>query len=157
MALPIRTRPRFPHSQSLTSGSFHKPLILIHQRADRMKTTITENESNWSGEPQPCLTQWNYELCHVGLLKMDWSWGRALTWSTGEGNDKPLQYSCLENPTNSMKRQKVLLKYKKILIRVVLMLWCFFKNGLFLKCILLEMLIRNFKIFVELMDQYSNF
>ena len=26
--------------------------------------------------------------------------------STGEGNRKPLQYSCLENPMNSMKRQK---------------------------------------------------
>ena len=26
--------------------------------------------------------------------------------STGEGNGKPLQYSCLENPMNSMKRQK---------------------------------------------------
>ena len=28
------------------------------------------------------------------------------TWSPGEGNDKPLQYSCLENPMDSMKRQK---------------------------------------------------
>ena len=28
------------------------------------------------------------------------------TWSTREGNGKPLQYSCLENPINSMKRQK---------------------------------------------------
>ena len=28
------------------------------------------------------------------------------TWSTREGNGKPLQYSCLENPMNSMKRQK---------------------------------------------------
>ena len=27
-------------------------------------------------------------------------------WSTGEGNGKPLQYSCLENPMNSMKREK---------------------------------------------------
>ena len=27
-------------------------------------------------------------------------------WSIGEGNGKPLQYSCLENPMNSMKRQK---------------------------------------------------
>ena len=27
-------------------------------------------------------------------------------WSTGEGNGKPLQYSCLETPMNSMKRQK---------------------------------------------------
>ena len=26
-------------------------------------------------------------------------------WSTGERNGKPLQYSCLENPMNSMKRQ----------------------------------------------------
>ena len=26
-------------------------------------------------------------------------------WSTGEGNGKPLQYSCLENPINSMKSQ----------------------------------------------------
>ena len=29
----------------------------------------------------------------------------AKMWSTGEGNGKPLQYSCLENPMNSMKRQ----------------------------------------------------
>ena len=28
------------------------------------------------------------------------------TWSTGEGNGKPLQYACLKNPMNSMKRQK---------------------------------------------------
>ena len=27
-------------------------------------------------------------------------------WSTEEGNDKPLQYFCLENPMNSIKRQK---------------------------------------------------
>ena len=26
-------------------------------------------------------------------------------WSTGEGNGKPFQYSCLENPINSMKKQ----------------------------------------------------
>ena len=26
-------------------------------------------------------------------------------WSTGEGNGKPLQYSCLENPMNCMERQ----------------------------------------------------
>ena len=43
MALPIRTRPNFPLSQILPSGSFHKPLILLHQRADRLKATTTEN------------------------------------------------------------------------------------------------------------------
>ena len=40
MAPPIRTRPSFPLSQSLPSGSFHKPLILLHQRADRLKISI---------------------------------------------------------------------------------------------------------------------
>ena len=35
------------------------------------------------------------------------------TWSTGEGNGKPLQYYCLENPMNIMKRQKdTTLKYE---------------------------------------------
>ena len=29
-------------------------------------------------------------------------------WPTGEGNGKPLQYSCLENTVNSMKRQKIM-------------------------------------------------
>ena len=32
--------------------------------------------------------------------------GSDRMWSTGEGNGKPLQYSCLENPMDSMKRQK---------------------------------------------------
>ena len=35
MALPIRTRPSFPHSQSLHSRSFHKPLTLVSERADK--------------------------------------------------------------------------------------------------------------------------
>ena len=43
LALPIRTRSNFPLSQSLPSRSSHKPLILFHQRANRLKTTITEN------------------------------------------------------------------------------------------------------------------
>ena len=37
-----QNKTQFP-SQSLPSRSFHKPLILIHQRTDRMKTTVTEN------------------------------------------------------------------------------------------------------------------
>ena len=31
--------------------------------------------------------------------------GSERMWSTGEGNGKPLQYSCLENLMNSMKRK----------------------------------------------------
>ena len=36
----------------------------------------------------------------------NWVWERFdRMWSTGEGNGKPLQYSCLENPMNGIKRQ----------------------------------------------------
>ena len=42
LAPTIRTRPNFPHSQSLPSGSFHKPVILIHQGADSIKRSAPE-------------------------------------------------------------------------------------------------------------------
>ena len=74
MAPPIRTRPRFPFSQSLPSGSFHKPLINL----------IT----------------WTTALSNQDRRVMAES--STKTWSTGEGNGKPLQYSCLKNPMNSM-------------------------------------------------------
>ena len=79
MASPIRIRPQFPSSQSLSSGSFHKPLILLHQRANRMKATIKEKKASWLHGSQSCLTQRNYEPCHVGLPKTDGSWWRVLT------------------------------------------------------------------------------
>ena len=43
MAPPIRERLWFPHGESLPWGRFHKLLILMCQRTDRMKTTVTEN------------------------------------------------------------------------------------------------------------------
>ena len=41
-------------------------------------------------------------------------------WSTGERNGKPLQYSCLENPMNSMKRQneRILKEVPNMLLEV---------------------------------------
>ena len=54
------------------------------------------------------LTSWNdikkknIDLCNIMTYLVERS-DRA--WSTGEGNAKPLQYSCLENPVNSRKRQ----------------------------------------------------
>ena len=103
MALPIRTRSIFPLSQSLPSGSFHKPLILLHQRADGMKT----QETNQSDHMDTALSNSMKLLTMPCRATQD---GRVMvessdkTWSTGEGNGKLLQYSCLENPTNSMKR-----------------------------------------------------
>ena len=43
MAPYIRTRPSLALSQFFPSRSFCKPLILLHQRTDRMKATVTEN------------------------------------------------------------------------------------------------------------------
>ena len=57
---------------------------------------------------------WNTDLSNsVKLSHTIWGHLRQLgcggksdrMWSTGEGNGKPLQYSCLEDPINSMKRQ----------------------------------------------------
>ena len=45
----------------------------------------------------PCKATQDGQVMEEGSDKM---------WSTGEANGKPLQYSCLENPMNSMKRQK---------------------------------------------------
>ena len=47
MALPIKTRPGFPHKPSLPLISVHKPLVLIHQRTDRMKAASQKtNQTN---------------------------------------------------------------------------------------------------------------
>ena len=43
-----------------------------------------------------------YRATQDGLVMVESS---DRMWSTGEGNGKPLQYSCLENPINSIKRQ----------------------------------------------------
>ena len=104
---PIRTRPSFPLSQSLPSGSFHKPLIL-HQRADRI-----ENHNHgkliklirWTTALASSIKLWNV----LSRATQDW---QVMVESSdkmrppGEGNGKPLQYSWLENPMNRMKRQK---------------------------------------------------
>ena len=113
IALPTRVRPSFTHSQSLPSGSFHKPLLLIQQRADRRSKNFCslQNKSHSLRKLTkliPWITsQWNYEPCRAGPTKMDRSWWRILTkCGRWEGNGKPLQYSHLMNTTHSLKRQK---------------------------------------------------
>ena len=41
-------------------------------------------------------------------------------WSTGERNGKSLQYSCLENPMNSMRRENERIQTEKLPGRLVL-------------------------------------
>ena len=90
--------------------SNHEDIPTSKVGAERGKTDWNNNHiqlANLITGPQSCLTQWN-EAMPCGATQD----GRVMVessdrmWSTGEGNGKPLQYSCFENPMNSMKRQK---------------------------------------------------
>ena len=77
-----------------------------HQRADTLKPY--SQKSNQSNYTRTTTLSNSMKLSHAHGATQD---GRVMVerfdrvWSTGEGNGKPLQYSCLENPMNSMKRQ----------------------------------------------------
>ena len=106
-APPIRTRPSFPLSQSLPLGSFNKP----HPSPSEGRQTENHNHRKltnlikWTTALSNSMKLWAM-MCRAtqdGWVMVESS---DKTWSTGEGNGKPLQYSGLENPMNSMKRQK---------------------------------------------------
>ena len=105
MAQPIRTRPRFPHSQlwNLPQASYAYPSEGIqnenhsHRKLIKLITWTTALSRSMKLWAMPC------RATQDGRVMVESS---HKTWSTGEGKGKPLQYSCLENPMNSMKRQK---------------------------------------------------
>ena len=77
-----------------------------HQRANTPKP-YSQKTSQYNQTRTTALSN-SMKLSHARGATQD---GRVIVersdrrWSTGEWNDKPLQYSCLENPMNSMKRQ----------------------------------------------------
>ena len=77
-----------------------------HQRADTLKPY--SQKTSQSNHTRTTALSKSMKLSHAREATQD---GRVMVersdrmWSTGEGNGKPLQYSCLENPMNSMKRQ----------------------------------------------------
>ena len=77
-----------------------------HQRADTPKPY--SQKSTQSNHTRTTALSNSMKLSHARRATQD---GRVMVegsdrmWSTGEGNGKPFQYSCLENPMNSMKRQ----------------------------------------------------
>ena len=102
MALPIRTRPSFALSQSLPSGSLFPNLSEgrpkenhNHRKLIKLITWTTALFNSMKLWARLCDTQDGWVLVESS----------DKTWSTGEGNGKPLWYSCLENPMNSMKSQ----------------------------------------------------
>ena len=93
MALPIRTRPNLSLSQSLPSGSFHKPLTLLHQegrqtenhnhrKLNTLITWATAFSNSMKLRAMPCrVTQtdrsWWRVLTKSGPLEKDMEIGRA--------------------------------------------------------------------------------
>ena len=77
-----------------------------HKRSDTLKP-YSQKTSQTNHTRTTALSN-SMKLSHARGATQD---GRVMVersermWSTGEGNGKPLQYSCLENPMNSMKRQ----------------------------------------------------
>ena len=77
-----------------------------HQKANMLKPY--SQKTSQSNHTRTTALSNSIKLSHARGAKQD---RRVMVersdrmWSTGEGNGKPLQYSCLENSMNSMKRQ----------------------------------------------------
>ena len=95
-----------PHAQGKRNPSKMVGVARGHQRADILKPysqkTSQSNHTRTtalSNSMKPSQARGATQDRRVMMERSD------RMWSTGEGNGKPLQYSCLENPMNSMKRQ----------------------------------------------------
>ena len=95
-----------PHAQGKRNPSKMVGVARGHQRADTLKPY--SQKTSQSDHTRTTALSNLMKPSHACRATQD---GRVMVersdrmWSTGEGNGKPLQYSCLENPMNSMKRQ----------------------------------------------------
>ena len=105
---PLGTRPSFPHSQSLPSGSFHTLLILIHQSADTMKTTITE--TNQIDHMDQTLSN-SMKLWAMPRRANQDGWVMVESsdkmWSTGQGMANYFSTFALRSPWRVWKGKKI--------------------------------------------------
>ena len=105
-ALCWSSREEMPHTQGKRNPSKMVGVARGHQRADTLKP-YSQKTSQFNHTRTTALSN-SMKLSHAREAIQD---GRVMVersdkmWPTGEGNGKPLQYSCLENPMNSMKRQ----------------------------------------------------
>ena len=105
-ALCWSSREEIHHVQGKRNPSKTVGVARGHQRADTLKPY--SQKTSQSNHTRTTALSKSMKLSHAPEATQDW---RVMMerfdrmWSTGEGNGKPLQYSCLENPINSMKRQ----------------------------------------------------
>ena len=95
-----------PHAQDKRNPSKMLGVARKHQRAETLKPY--SQKSSQPNHTRTTALSNSVKLSHARRATQD-GWVTVersdRMWSTGEGNGKPLQYSCLENPMNSMKRQ----------------------------------------------------
>ena len=100
------SREEIPHPQGKRNPSKMLGVARGHQRVDTLKPY--SQKSSQSNHTKTTALSNSIKPSHACRATQD---GRVMVersdrmWSTGEENGKPLQYSCLENPMNSMKRQ----------------------------------------------------
>ena len=95
-----------PHAQCKRNPRKMVGVARGYQRADTLKPY--SQKTSQSNHTRTTALSNSMKLSHArGATQDGWVMVERSdrTWSTGEGNGKPLQYSCLENPMNSMKRQ----------------------------------------------------
>ena len=100
------SREEIPHAQGKRNPSKMVGVARGHQRADPLKPH--SQETSQSNHNRTKALSNSMKPSHVcGATRGGWVMVESSDrmWSTGEGNGKPLQYSCFENPMNSMKRQ----------------------------------------------------
>ena len=95
-----------PHSQGKRNASKMVGVARGHQRADTLKPY--SQKTSQSNHTRTTALSNSMKPSHACRATQD-GWVMVersdRVWSTREGNGKPLQYSCLENPMNNMKRQ----------------------------------------------------
>ena len=101
------SREEIHHAQGKTNPSKMVGIARGHQRADTLKPY--SQKTSQSNHNRITALSNSMKPSHAHRATQD-EWVMVESsdrmWSTGEGNGKPLQYSCLENPMNSIKRQK---------------------------------------------------
>ena len=95
-----------PHAQGKRNPSKMVGVARGHQRAETLKPY--SQKTSQSNHTRTTALSNSIKPSHACGATQD---GQVMVersdrmWSTGEGNRKPLQYACLENPMDSMKRQ----------------------------------------------------
>ena len=95
-----------PHAQGKRNPSKMVGVARGHQRVDTLKPYSQKtSQSNHTRTTALSNSMKPSHACRATQDRRVMVERSDRTWSTGEGNGKPLQYSCLENPINSMKRK----------------------------------------------------